>query len=137
MNSRFFLRSVVLAAGPLLVAAPVIAQHDHHGSGPKTDASSQNAQLIRVTDQDASWAAAERAKYPLTTCVVSGEELGSMGKAPEYIYRVKGRPDRLVVFCCSGCDEDFLKNPAAHLAKIEAGQSKAAGKARSGHAGHH
>lgn len=99
------------------------------------------ASLIRVTEKDAAWAAKERAKYPLNTCVVSDEKLGTMGKAPEYIYRTGGQPDRLVMFCCSGCDEDFLKDPAAHLAKIDTAKTKPAGKAEgkagSGHSGHH
>ena len=48
-----------------------------------------------------------------------------MGGAAEYIYRVDGQPDRLVRFCCSGCEEDFLQDPAAHLAKVD--QAKKAG----------
>jgi hypothetical protein len=87
-------------------------------------ANSDAGTLTRVSENDAAWAAEARKNYPLEVCVVSDEKLGSMGKSPEYIYRVEGQPDRLVVFCCSGCDEDFLKAPAAHLAKIDAAQSK-------------
>jgi hypothetical protein len=83
-----------------------------------------SGKLIRVTEKDATWVAQARKNYPLEVCVVSEEKLGSMGKSPEYIYRVDGQPDRLVVFCCSGCDEDFLKDAPAHLAKIDAAQSK-------------
>ena len=53
-------------------------------------------------------------------CVTSGDKLGSMGKSPEYIYRVDGKPDRLLVFCCDGCEKDFMKEPAKYLAKIDA-----------------
>ena len=128
----------LLAAGALLYTAPAFAQHDHHGSTPKTDAAANKGQLIRVTKKDAAWAAKERASYPLEVCVSSDEKLGSMGKAPEYIYRVNGQPDRLVVFCCAGCDEDFLSDPAKHLAKIDAAKkAKVDAKQTSGHAAHH
>lgn len=51
--------------------------------------------------------------YPLDTCVVSGEALGSMGEA--VIFNYEGQEVR---FCCKGCKDDFLKNPKVFLAKI-------------------
>lgn len=51
--------------------------------------------------------------YPLKTCVVSGEELGSMGKA--VIVTHEGREVRL---CCSGCVEDFKADPAKYIKKL-------------------
>jgi hypothetical protein len=122
MHSRLSL-SATLVAASLFVAAPLLAQSTHHGSASKNESAAQSGQLIRVTDKDAKWAAKERASYPLEVCVSSDEKLGSMGKPPEYIYRVAGQPDRLVVFCCAGCDEDFLKDPARHLAKIDAAKA--------------
>lgn len=110
----------LLAVATLFFAAPASAQDDHRAAASKTSTSTARGQLLRVTEKEAAWAAKERARYPLDTCVVSDEKLGSMGKAPEYIYRVTGQPDRLVVFCCSGCDEDFSNNPSAYLAKIDA-----------------
>lgn len=97
----------------------------------------KTGKLTPVTEKDAAWAAKARESYPLKTCVISDEALGSMGKAPEYIYRVDGKPDRLVVFCCDGCEEDFLKNPEAALAKLEK-PAKAAGvkKADAAHGQH-
>lgn len=133
--------SSLLATAALLVAVPAFAQHDHHGAKSPAAADAKAGQLIRVGEKDAAWAAKERARYPLDVCVASDEKLGSMGKSPEYIYRVDGKPDRLVVFCCAGCDEDFLKDPAKHLAKIDAA-AKAKGKDGSaksgtGHSGQH
>jgi hypothetical protein len=122
----------------LLVAAPSFAQKDRPADAPETNAVAKSGHLLHVTEKDAAWAAKERATYPLGVCVTSDEKLGSMGKAPEYIYRVAGQPDRLVMFCCAGCDEDFLKEPAKYLAKIDA--AKAKGKKDStkpGHANHH
>lgn len=76
--------------------------------------------------------------YPLTTCVVSGEPLGDMGKPVDYIHKEEGKPDRLVKFCCKMCGSSFKRNPAKYLAILDAA---AAGKpatpaAIDPHAGH-
>ena len=52
--------------------------------------------------------------YPLTTCVVSGEKLGSMGKP--FAYDHEGREIR---FCCKNCVKDFKKEPAKYLKKLD------------------
>lgn len=51
--------------------------------------------------------------YPLATCVVSGEKLGSMGDPVDYVYQ-----NRLVRFCCGGCIRTFQADPVAYLGKI-------------------
>ena len=56
---------------------------------------------------------APSASYPLTTCVVSGEDLGAMGDRIAYSY-----DGREVQFCCPDCIEKFEKDPATYLAKI-------------------
>ena len=43
-----------------------------------------------------------------------------MGDNAEFIQREKGKPDRLLVFCCAGREEDFMKEPAKHLPKPDA-----------------
>lgn len=108
----------------MVLGAPLFAQHGPHSSSAQAESAGAKGKLIRVTEKDAAWAAKERANYPLNVCLTSDEKLGSMGKSPEYIYRVAGQPDRLVVFCCDGCEEDFLKAPAKYLAKIDAAKSK-------------
>jgi YHS domain-containing protein len=57
--------------------------------------------------------------YPLSTCVISGEKLGEMGKP--YVFKYQGTEVRL---CCENCQAKFDKDPAKYLAKI-AGASKA------------
>jgi YHS domain-containing protein len=57
--------------------------------------------------------ASEKDGYPLKVCVVSGEPLGSMGEPAAIVYEGK-----TVKFCCSGCEEDFRKDPPTYLAKI-------------------
>lgn len=52
--------------------------------------------------------------YPLKTCLVSGEKLGSMGDA--YVFVHEGQEIKL---CCKGCLKDFKKDPAKYLKKIQ------------------
>jgi hypothetical protein len=53
--------------------------------------------------------------YPLATCVVSDEKLGSMGEP--YVFVHEGQQIKL---CCDGCLKDFKKEPAKYLAKLTA-----------------
>lgn len=66
------------------------------------------------------------AAYPLKVCVVSGEELegGDMGGPIDYFFKEKGKPDRLVRFCCKHCIKDFEKDPAKYLKKLDQAQAK-------------
>lgn len=64
---------------------------------------------------DAAVIEAQKADYPLNTCVVSGERLE--GDADEPVDYVIG--DRLVRLCCKDCITDFEANPAKYLAKLE------------------
>ncbi len=56
----------------------------------------------------------------LTTCPVSGDKLGEMGKP--YIFLYKGQAIKL---CCPNCKKDFDKDPAKYIAKIRAADKKA------------
>ncbi len=78
-------------------------------------------ELAAPADKDAAWLTEARAAYPLKTCLVSEEELGSMGKPAEFIYRQAGQPDRLVRFCCKMCVPKFKKDPAKYLAQLVPG----------------
>jgi hypothetical protein len=55
------------------------------------------------------------ADYPLTKCVISGEDLGPVADRIAYSY---GGTE--VQFCCPGCVGKFEKDPAPYLAKIRA-----------------
>jgi YHS domain-containing protein len=52
--------------------------------------------------------------YPLETCVVSGEKLGSMGEP--FVITHEGTEVR---FCCDSCLPKFKKDPAKYLAKLK------------------
>lgn len=53
--------------------------------------------------------------YPLTTCVVSGEELGAGGMKP-YSLVHEGTEVR---FCCEDCVTTFNKDPAKYVAMVK------------------
>ena len=81
-----------------------------------------------ATKTDAEIINAARASYPLKTCLVSNEPLGSMGEAAGYIHRAAGKPDRVVFFCCEGCSDDFKADPAKFLKKVDEAAAKKAKK---------
>jgi hypothetical protein len=59
--------------------------------------------------------------YPLTTCVVSGEKLGEMGKPKVIEYE-----GREVQFCCPSCEKDFRKDAPKYLKKLDEAAKKPA-----------
>lgn len=116
-----------------LLAAPVVSAqsshghgHGHHGDKPGKSEAAKGT-LVAAKEVDAKWLAEARKAYPLKACLTSDEPLGSMGDPSEFVYRVAGKADRLVVFCCEGCSDDFIAEPDVYLAKIDAA-SKARGK---------
>ena len=52
--------------------------------------------------------------YPLDTCIVSDEKLGSMGKPVGFTH--EGQEVKL---CCKSCKPKFLKDPATYLTKLK------------------
>jgi len=62
--------------------------------------------------------------YPLTTCVVSGDDLQEMGHPVTYTYKQAGQPDRTVKFCCKNCINDFKKDPKKYLAILDEAEKK-------------
>ncbi|MFH1743012.1 MAG: hypothetical protein ABIH23_28740 [bacterium] len=58
--------------------------------------------------------AKQKADYPLDTCVVTGQKLGTMGDAIDYVHA-----NRLVRFCCKGCIDTFRKDPTKYMAVID------------------
>ena len=58
--------------------------------------------------------------YLLKTCITDDEKLGSMGDP--YVFTHEGREIKL---CCSGCLDDFKKNPTKYMKKLEKAEKKA------------
>jgi hypothetical protein len=51
--------------------------------------------------------------YPLKTCIVTDNDLGSMGDEQRIVYQ-----ERELKFCCAPCVEKFNANPGKYLAKL-------------------
>jgi hypothetical protein len=51
--------------------------------------------------------------YPLEKCLISGNELGSMGPSVTKIY-----DGQEIKFCCKPCVKKFEANKAKYLAKL-------------------
>ncbi len=52
--------------------------------------------------------------YPIDTCIVLGGKLGSMGEPVNLVYN-----NRLVRFCCAGCEPKFKTDPAKFFAALD------------------
>ena len=87
--------------------------HDHSSHSEKAEEAHSEAAPHADGDTDANVK-----PYTLKTCVVSGEELGSMGKVNRFVH--KGQEIKL---CCKGCLKDFNKDPAKFIKKIAAAGS--------------
>lgn len=68
-----------------------------------------------VAKLDALVIAAQKPKYALDSCPISGKKLGSMGEPLDIV-----AGNRLVRLCCGGCTAKFASNPQAVLAKLDA-----------------
>src|ERR1017187_3578594 len=106
---RYFLCLFALAVGLL---TPRVARAHDDSSTPPT--------LILVDDKtDKAWLSDARAKYPIDTCVVSGERLDdhAESKRLDIIYREPGKPDRLPPVLCHGCITGFAARAASRISK--------------------
>ncbi len=52
--------------------------------------------------------------YPLKTCIVSDNDLDSMGEQASFVHQ-----GQTIKVCCKACIAKFEKNPAKYLKKIE------------------
>lgn len=68
---------------------------------------------VATETTEASTEQAANAEYPLTTCVVSGEELGSMGE-PVVVEHIGTE----VKLCCDQCLDKFNSDPAKYAKMV-------------------
>lgn len=116
-----------MKATKLLLATAIftsLASLSFAGPGPDYWARIRQSEKHRAEAKPKADAQA-KAEYPLKTCVVSAEEIGSMGEGIDYVYKQAGKPDRLVRFCCKNCRKDFDKEPAKYLKLIDEAAAKA------------
>ena len=100
MNSLTKFAAVVLAAA--YVAAPFTVLAADKAAGKKEDKKEAKAKA-----------------YPLDTCIVSDEKLGSMGDP--YVFTHEGQEIKL---CCKSCQKDFKKTPNKFLNKLKKTEKK-------------
>ena len=51
--------------------------------------------------------------YPLKLCIVTDNDLGSMGDPRTFVYE-----GQEIKICCKPCEKKFLKNPEKYLEKL-------------------
>jgi YHS domain-containing protein len=76
------------------------------------------AVTVAFLSMSADAAAAKAAKggvkrYPLKTCIVTDNDLDSMGGERKLVYQ-----GQEVKFCCAPCVKKFNKNPGKYLSKL-------------------
>lgn len=102
-----------------------IAEDSTDASGSTQPASTSEGNLVPITEKDSIWFAKAKSEYPVTTCIVSGEGLGSPSdEAFDFIYREEGKADRLISFCCDGCSKDFGHDARRFLQMLDAAAAK-------------
>lgn len=67
-----------------------------------------------AADKSADKKDAKAKAYPLETCIVSDEKLGSMGDP--YVFTHEGQEIKL---CCKSCQKEFKKTPNKFLNKLK------------------
>jgi len=67
---------------------------------------------------------AQKDTYPLKTCVVSGEELDSMGDVVKHTYTDAAGAQHEVRLCCKKCLKKFAQNPDKYLKMIDEAAKK-------------
>ncbi len=65
-------------------------------------------------DASSSASPAAPVPYPLETCLVSGEELGSMGDPVVLVHE-----GREIKFCCDRCEPKFREDPEKYLSQLD------------------
>lgn len=69
---------------------------------------------VALKKLDAAAIQQQRQHYPMTSCPVSGERLGSMGEPYEVVM-----DNRLVRLCCKSCEKDLRAKPTEFLGKLD------------------
>ncbi|HMA66067.1 MAG: hypothetical protein ACM31E_04910 [Fibrobacterota bacterium] len=68
---------------------------------------------VEVTSKDQKKSDGLVKPYPLSICLVTDSDLGSMGTPITKVY-----DGQQIKFCCKPCVKEFEKNPAVYLKKL-------------------
>lgn len=94
----------MLGVSSMALSFGIVGAHEAHDHSKHTEAAEGSiTEEKRIGDA-----------WPLATCVVSGQPLGSMGDPI-----IKLHEGREVRFCCAGCVAPFEKDPAKFLTKAD------------------
>tara|TARA_R110002096_G_scaffold342549_5_gene535554 strand:- start:3050 stop:3388 length:339 start_codon:yes stop_codon:yes gene_type:complete len=106
MNLKLLIGAPIaaLVGAFLIIACDDGHKDDGHNHGTHNHQASNTAQTSATDDG-----------YPLKTCVVSDEDLGSMGDPITMDHN-----GTTVKFCCKSCIDDFKEAPEKYLAKLKA-----------------
>ncbi len=107
------------------VTGEPLAEHDKHivllHDGREIRfVNEENAELFKANTRgylrriDQRMIEQQKPRYPLDTCPVSDEPVDHEGQPVDVVYR-----NRLVRFCCVGCEADFLANPGPVIEKLD------------------
>ena len=77
--------------------------------------------IVRADGTNTMTSATKPTRYPLKTCVVSGEKLGEMGAPIEFVYTNNGA-NQEIKFCCPMCKGRFLKDADTYMKTIKAAE---------------
>lgn len=121
-TSRLTFASLLFAIatiGPLALTGcdggdePAAHSHDHadHDHADHDHAAHDHADHGEPTTEPVAGVPAD---YPLKVCVVSGEDLGSMGKPIKIEHEGQS-----AYLCCDSCTDKFNAEPAKYLAKLK------------------
>jgi len=98
-----------------ILTAAILAGCERQPSAPAARAAESQSPANTVNAAVSAVASAEVKPYPLNVCIVSDEELDSMGKPVSLVY--EGQEYR---FCCDSCPVAFKKEPQKYVAKLAA-----------------
>jgi len=86
------------------------ANHPAHA-----DAQQAEVKTTPVTKDQAADATKEAVvPNPMTVCLVSGEDLGSMGKPFSFVHE-----GRQILLCCKSCEKEFKSDTAKFIKKFD------------------
>lgn len=85
----------------------------------------------KADDGKADTEAAAAKPYTLDTCLVSGEELGSMGDP--YVFVHEGQEIKM---CCKKCLKKFNADPDKYIAMLNKGETASEDHDHDDHSGH-
>lgn len=95
-----------------LLACALIAHAADKPADKETKPHDHGAPAAKPADDKK--AAAPAKPYPLKTCIVSDNDLDSMGEQASFVHQ-----GQTIKVCCKACIAKFEKNPAKYLKKLE------------------